>query len=67
MKITKVLLLERGFAERCVDGHIIYVKGHHALFYVFGVWLPCYYAAGTILAEKIYINTMEELDILEQW
>ena len=65
MVITKERLLENGFEERMFDGHTVFLKGHHALVYVFGVWLPCRYGAGTILSDRLYINTMEELEILE--
>lgn len=65
MKITKELLLENGFEERIVEGQTIYVKGHYALVYMFCAWIPCYYAAGTVLADRIYVNTMEELSVLE--
>ena len=66
MKITKDLLMHEGFEERVIDGQTIFVKGHVALVYVFNVWIPCYYAFGTILADKIYIDSMEELAVLTQ-
>ena len=61
MKITKELLLQEGFVERVIEGQTIFVKGHVALVYVFNVWIPCYYSFGTILADRLYIDTMEEL------
>lgn len=61
MKITKELLLQEGFVERVIEGQTIFVKGHVALVYVFNVWIPCYYSFGTILAGRLYIDTMEEL------
>ncbi len=64
MKITKELLLQEGFVERVIEGHTIFVKGHVALVYVFNVWIPCYYSFGTILADRLYIDTMEELVVL---
>lgn len=64
MKITKELLLERGYEERVIEGHYVFVKNHIALFYDLNVWRPCHYSYGTILTDRLYINTMEELDIL---
>lgn len=64
MKITKELLLEKGFEERQIESQTIYVNGHHALIYILGVWVPCYYGAGTALEGTLCINTIEELDIL---
>lgn len=64
MKITKELLLQEGFVERVIEGQTIFVKGHVALVYVFNVWIPCYYSFGTILADRLYIDTMEELAVL---
>ena len=64
MKITKELLLQKGFVERVIEGQTIFVKGHVALVYMFNVWIPCYYSFGTILADRLYINTMEELAVL---
>ena len=61
MKITKELLLQKGFVERVIEGQTIFVKGHVALVYMFNVWIPCYYSFGTILADRLYIDTMEEL------
>ena len=61
MKITKELLLQEGFEERVIEGQTIFVKGHVALVYVSNVWIPCHYSFGTILAERLYIDTMEEL------
>ncbi len=65
MEITKERLLENGFEERIFDGHTVYVKSHYALVNVWGMWLPCYYGAGTVLSGRLHINTMEELEILE--
>lgn len=65
MKITRELLLNNGFEERQVEGHTIFVKGNRALFYLLNVWIPCFYAAGTPLADSIYITTMGQSEILE--
>lgn len=66
MKISKELLLQEGFIERVIEGETVYVKGHIALVYGFNVWRPCYYSYGTILTDRLYINTMEELSALNQ-
>lgn len=66
MKITKELLLQEGFEERVIEGLTIFVKRHVALVYMFNVWIPCYYAFGTILADRIYLDSMEELAVLTQ-
>lgn len=65
MNISRDLLLERGYEERLVKGQIVFIKGHHALINLLGLWIPCYYSAGTFLADKIWINNMEELEIIE--
>ena len=64
MKITKELLLAKGFEMRVIDGQTIFVKGHTALLYLFGTWLPCYYSANGVLTDRLYVNTMEELKLL---
>lgn len=66
MDISRDLLLERGYKEYQIKGQIVFVKGHHALIRLFGVWIPCYYDAGTFLTDRIWINNMEELDIIEK-
>lgn len=65
MIISKEQLIEKGYEERQVNGQTVYVKGHQALIYMFNAWLPCYYGAGTYLADRLCINTMEELEALE--
>lgn len=64
MKISKEILLENGFDERVVNGQIVYVKGHVALVYIFNVWIPCHFSYGTVLVDRLYINSMEELEEL---
>jgi len=64
MRITEELLLGKGFEKRVIDGQTIYVKGHTALLYLFGTWLPCYYSVNGVLADRLYVNTMEELELL---
>ena len=64
MTITKDLLLQEGFKERLIEGQIVFVKGHIALVYMFNSWIPCHYSYGTVLVDRLYINTMEELATL---
>ena len=64
MKITRQELLSNGYAEHITKNGVFYVKGTMALVYVYNVWMPCYYAAGTQLSDRIYVETMEELDLL---
>jgi hypothetical protein len=64
MNISKELLLQEGFEERVIESQTVFVKGHVALVYVFNVWVPCYYSYGAILADRLYINTMEELAVI---
>ena len=64
MKITKELLLDNGFEERIIEGLTVFVKGHIALIYMFNSWIPCHYSYGTVLVDKLYINTIEELSVL---
>ena len=64
MKITKELLKEIGFEERVIEGQPVFVKGHIALVYMFNSWIPCHYSYGTVLVDRLYINTMEELATL---
>ncbi|MBQ5981559.1 MAG: hypothetical protein IJL54_05240 [Prevotella sp.] len=64
MKITKELLLQSGFEERVIEGQTIYVKGHIALVYLFNIWLPCHYSYGKILSDRLYVDSMEELEAL---
>jgi hypothetical protein len=64
MKKPRDLLREIGFEERIIEGQILFVKGHVALVYMFNSWIPCHYSYGTILVDKLYINTMEELSAL---
>lgn len=66
MKITEQALLGSGFKRHSTqDGGICYVKGNIALVHNTGLWIPCYYAAGTPLAEKLYVETMEEVELLQ--
>lgn len=64
MKITKDSLLQEGFEERELQGQIVYVKGHVALMYIFNCWIPCHYSYGTVLVDRIYVSSMEELEAL---
>lgn len=64
MKISKELLLQNGFEERVIEGQTIYVKGHIALVCLFNVWIPCHYSYGNLLVDRLYVNSMEELDVL---
>ena len=66
MKITKQALLRNGFTEHHIENGICYVKGNIALIYIFDVWIPCHYVAGTFMADRLYVKTMEELELLNQ-
>ena len=64
MKITKQELLKREFVEHSTDNGSFYVKGKIALVYNFNAWIPCYYSNEGPLAERLYLEDMEELDEL---
>lgn len=65
MKITEESLLARGY-EKKLDGNgqPIYVKGNKALVYNIGLWIPCHYSHNGPLAGRLYVNTIEELEML---
>lgn len=64
MEITKELLLQNGFEERTINGHNVFVKGHVALMYMLNCWIPCHYSYGNVLIDRLYVNSMEELEAL---
>lgn len=64
MKISKELLLQSGFEERVIGGQTIFVKGHIALVYLFNIWLPCHYSYGNLLSDRLYVDSMEEIEAL---
>lgn len=64
MKNTKQELLNNGFVEHSTENGSFYVKGKVALVYNVNVWMPCYYTEEGPLANKLYIENMEELDLL---
>lgn len=64
MKITKQELLKRGFDEHITENGSFYVKGKIALVYNFNAWIPCHYTNEGPLAERLYLEDMEELDVL---
>ena len=61
MKITRNLLLSRGFKKKKSDLGYYYVLGKWALAYSYK-WQLCNYETGIPYSELIYVNSMEELD-----
>ena len=66
MKITKQNLLDHGFVEHINDCGSFYVKGNIALVYNFNAWIPCHYVGGTLLADRLYLENMEEIELLNR-
>lgn len=64
MKITKQELLKRGFVEHFSEEGPFYVKGKIALVYRYNIWIPCYYSDKGPIADRLYIENIEELDAL---
>ena len=65
MKITREQLIEKGYEEkRDENGNSFYVKGCLALVRNFNVWLPCHYEQGSILGNRLYVENMEELELI---
>ena len=63
--ITPQLLRQKGFEERMMFGHVVYVKENCALVYSYA-WIPCNLNSGTPLSTNVYVNTWEEYEKLMQ-
>ena len=64
-KLTRQILLKKGFEEKMMYGQIFFVKGNCAVVYSFK-WVPCDLKSGAPLSTNVYVDTAEELEKLLQ-
>ncbi len=60
--ITNEKLLKAGFIQEVINGVTIYTRERYSFIYNGIGWSPCAILSGEIGINRIYLNTMEELE-----
>lgn len=61
-EITPKTLLEHGFVEFKAKNGICYIKGSIAVTYYKVIWVACSIIYDTIYCQRIYFNSIEEIE-----
>lgn len=62
--ITREKLLKAGFTESIMNGFKIYTRDGFSILHNNIAWCPCNTDFGKVTIQKLYLNTMEQIEHL---